>query len=75
MPNPYFGPCRAGLHPEFGWGEPCQGEAAEFVSVHSPDGETLIYLCTDHAVQAERLPGFSYRLALAPPATPPVVRL
>ena len=85
----YFGPCRAGLHPEFGWGEPCQGDAAEYVSVDCPvvglisDGvpvrfdpaETLMRPCPDHALLAEQLPGFNSRRPLTVPYTSPVVRL
>ena len=78
-PAEYYGPCRAGLHPEFGWGTPCLNDATEYVGVDSPTvgvrygdtflpAESLMRLCSDHAAFAELLPGFHSRKPLAPPA-------
>jgi len=72
-PAKYYGPCRAGLHPEFGWGTPCLNDATEYVEIHSQPaadvGVTdLMRLCPDHAALAELLPGFHSREPLAPSA-------
>lgn len=70
--SPYYGPCRAGLHPEFGWGKPCMSDATEYVSVSITAGdfagESLMRLCAAHATAAEQLPGFQSRKPLEPPA-------
>lgn len=67
----YFGPCRAGLHPEFGWGTPCLNDATEYVEVHSrPAADvsvaTLMRLCAGHAGTSEQLAGFHSRKPLGP---------
>jgi hypothetical protein len=73
-PKPrYYGPCRAGLHPEFGWGTPCLNDATEYVEVHTqPSADVLVSslmrLCSDHSVLASLLVGFHSRKPLAPPA-------
>ena len=72
-PAKYYGPCRAGLHPEFGWGTPCLNDAVEYVEVHGQPAAdvhvtSLMRLCADHAAFAELLPGFHSRKPLAPPA-------
>jgi hypothetical protein len=69
----YYGPCRAGLHPEFGWGRPCLDDASEYVEVYSRPAadvevSSLMRLCADHAVLASLLPGFHSRKPLAAPA-------
>lgn len=69
----YFGPCRAGLHPEFGWGQPCMNDASEYVEVcaqPAPDVlvSTLMRLCDGHALLAEELAGFNSRKPLGPSA-------
>lgn len=80
----YFGPCRAGLHPEFGWGDPCMNDASEYVGVDSPvaglrigdtfqPAETLMKLCTDHADAAEQMDGYRRRSLLVIPYEPPAV--
>lgn len=69
----YYGPCRAGLHPEFGWGKPCLEDATDYVEVHehiAPDIDrtALMRLCPDHTIAAVLLPGFHSRKPLEPPA-------
>lgn len=76
MSAKYYGPCRAGLHPEFGWGTPCLNDATEYVEVTSPTvglqvgdaffgAETLMRLCVNHASNAETMPGFISRKPLS----------
>lgn len=85
-PRTYFGPCRAGLYKEFGWGEPCLNDASEMVSIDSPvaglvteagfsPGETLMKLCGEHALFAAGMDGFNYARPLTVPYEPPVVTL
>lgn len=68
----YYGPCRAGLHPEFGWGTPCLEDATDYVEVRTEDAEwqrsTLMRLCPDHTIAAALLPGFHSRKPLGPDA-------
>lgn len=69
----YFGPCRAGLHPEFGWGQPCMNDASEYVEVHEHvaadiERTTLMRLCGEHSTLAEKVPGFHSRKPLGPSA-------
>jgi len=82
-PAKYYGPCRAGLHPEFGWGTPCLNDAVEYVGVDSPTvglqvgdaflpAETLMKLCTDHAAEAEQMDGYHHRSPLIIPIERPV---
>lgn len=72
MTDRYYGPCRAGLHPEFGWGKPCLLDATEYVEVVTEAAEwlrsTLMRLCANHATEAEQLPGFHSRKPLGPEA-------
>lgn len=69
----YFGPCRAGLHPEFGWGQPCMNDASEYVEIHAThtldvNVSTMMRLCANHATLAEKVPGFYSRKPLGPSA-------
>lgn len=69
MTAKYFGPCRAGLHPELGWGTPCLNDASEYVEVFEHvaadiERTTLMRLCGDHSTLAEKVPGFQSRRLL-----------